>query len=356
MRFAYMPDTHFGVYEQPPPSPEEAARAFEHLIDEAVLAEEVGFDAVFLPERHGRTETFAPSPLTVATAIAARTDRIKIATTVMLPPLYSPVHLAEQVAMIDNLSRGRFVFGAGVGYHQGYHQTFGVPWRRRGRRFEEAMEVIVLALTQERFSFDGEFFNYEDVCLSPKPYQRPRPPIWIGAHAEGKPVDRALDYEGWVLWTLPEWEDTASWIEQMRARAAERGKSDWTVVLDQDGWLGDDPAEVRARHSPRWLREARSTASTTSQPRSTRAGTSSRRRGRRRRCATSSHARCTSALPTRGWSASPPCATGWDPTTSTSACAAHRQSTDRRTPPMTSSSSASGASERRSFRGCADGA
>ncbi|MGH2847972.1 MAG: LLM class flavin-dependent oxidoreductase [Thermoleophilaceae bacterium] len=189
--------------------------------------------------------------------IAARTDRIKIATTVMLPPLYSPVHLAEQVAMIDNLSRGRFVFGAGVGYHQGYHQTFGVPWRRRGRRFEEAMEVIVLALTQERFSFDGEFFNYEDVCLSPKPYQRPRPPIWIGAHAEGKPVDRALDYEGWVLWTLPEWEDTASWIEQMRARAAERGKSDWTVVLDQDGWLGDDPAEVRARHSPRWLREAR---------------------------------------------------------------------------------------------------
>jgi alkanesulfonate monooxygenase SsuD/methylene tetrahydromethanopterin reductase-like flavin-dependent oxidoreductase (luciferase family) len=144
-----------------------------------------------------------------------------------------------------------------VGYHQGYHQTFGVPWERRGKRFEEAMQVIVLALTEDRFSFHGEFFDYDDVQLTPKAYQRPRPPIWIGAHTAGKPVDRALDYEGWVLWTLPEWQHTAAWIKEMRARAGERGKDNWTVVLDQDGWIGDDAAAVRERHSPRWLREAR---------------------------------------------------------------------------------------------------
>lgn len=257
MRFAYMPDTHFGVYDQDPPSPEEAAAAFELILREAELAEELGFDAVFLPERHGRGETYAPSPLSVATAIAARTSKITIATTIALPVLYNPMHLAEQISMIDNLSRGRFIFGAGVGYHQGYHQTFGIPWERRGKRFEEAMEVITRALTEDRFSFEGEFYRFDDVQLTPKPYQRPRPPIWIGAHAEGKPVDRSLDYEGLVYWTLPEWDQTAEFFAGLRSRAAERGKKDWAIVVDQDGWLGDDAAEVRKRHSPRWLREAR---------------------------------------------------------------------------------------------------
>lgn len=234
--------------------PRRSSGLSDQIIEEAETAERVGFDGIFIPERHGRPETFAPSPLTVATAIAARTSKVTIATTVSLPTLYNPMHLADQIAMIDNLSGGRFVFGAGVGYHQGHHQTFGVPWKRRARRFEEAMEVIVLALTEDHFSYEGE---YEDVQLTPKGYQRPRPPIWIGAHAPGKPVDRSLDYEGWVLWTQPPWEETGPWIREMRQRAAERGKTDWTVVVDQDGWLGDDAKAVRERHSPRWLREAR---------------------------------------------------------------------------------------------------
>jgi alkanesulfonate monooxygenase SsuD/methylene tetrahydromethanopterin reductase-like flavin-dependent oxidoreductase (luciferase family) len=257
MKFAYMPDTHFGVYDQTPPSPKEAADAFDQLIEEAVLAEKLGFDGVFLPERHGRGETFVPSPLVAATAIAARTSRITIATTVLMPALYNPMHLAEQVAMIDNLSRGRFVLGVGVGYHAGYHQTFGVPWERRGKRFEEAMEILVKAFTQDRFSFHGEFYQFEDVHLTPKTYQRPRVPIWIGTHSTGKPLDRALNYDGWVLWTQPEWNENEKWISATRARAAQRGKPNWTVVLDQDGWIGTDPAALRARHAIRWLREAR---------------------------------------------------------------------------------------------------
>jgi len=256
LRFAYMPDTHFGVYDQPVPGPEEVAAAFDQLLLEAETAERVGFDGIFLPERHGRPETFTPSPMIVAAAIAARTEKVTIATTVMLPNLHNPMELAEEIAMVDNLSKGRFVFGAGVGYHRGYHETFGIPFERRGRRFDEAMEVIKLALTEDRFSFHGEFYDYEDVQLTPKGYQRPRPPIWIGAHTEGKPVDRALNYEGWVLWTLPEWERTAAWIKELRERAAAAGRDDWTVVLDQDGWIGDDPDAVRARHAPRWLREA----------------------------------------------------------------------------------------------------
>ena len=256
MRFAYMPDTHFGVYGQTSPTPQEAADSFAQLLREAQLAEEMGFDAVFIPERHARGETFVPSTLTLAAAIAAKTSTIQIVTAVMMPTLYNPMHLAEQIAMIDNLSRGRFIFGAGVGYHEDYHRMFGVPWANRGRRFDEAMEVIVRALSGERFSFQGEFYSYTDVQLTPQPYQRPRPRIWIGANAEGKPTDRSLDYDGWILWAAPEWDRTAERVLDLRTRAAQRGNSNWSFVLNQDGWIGDDPAEMRARHSPRWLRES----------------------------------------------------------------------------------------------------
>lgn len=256
MKFAYMIDSHFGVYDQEPPAPEAVADALDQMIEEAVLAEQLGFDGIFIPERHARGETFAPSPLIVAAAVAARTTRIRIATTVLMPTLYNPMHLAEQVAMIDNLSRGRFSLGVGVGYHQDYHRYFGVPWENRGKRFEEALDVLHLAFAGERFSYAGEYYQFDSVQLTPRTFQRPRVPIWIGTHSKKKPLERALAHDGWVLWTQPDWDEGEAWIAETRARARALGKADWTVVLNQDGWIGDDPAATRAAHAPRWLREA----------------------------------------------------------------------------------------------------
>ncbi|MEZ5748981.1 MAG: LLM class flavin-dependent oxidoreductase [Caenibius sp.] len=249
MRFAYMADTHFGVYDQQAPTAQAAAAAVEQVIEEAVLAEDLGFDGVFLPERHARGETFVPSPLLAAAAIAARTSRIRIATTVLLPTLYNPMHLAEQVAMIDNLSRGRFTLGVGVGYHQDYHRFFGVPWEQRGKRFEEVMAVLRLAFAGDRFSFNGQFYQFSDVQLTPRTYQRPSVPVWIGTHSRGKPLDRAIAADGWVLWTQPDWDESERWIAQTRQRAAATGRGQWDVVLNQDGWIGDHPTETRARHA-----------------------------------------------------------------------------------------------------------
>ncbi len=199
MKIAFMSDTHFGEYDQvEAPAPAQVADAMEHCIAEAELAEEVGFDGIWVPERHQRPETWWPNTVTMLTALAARTKRVQLACTVIQPTFHDPMHLAEALAAIDNLSRGRFTFGAGVGYHPDYCRCFGVPFAGRGRRFEEVMDCIIGAWTKDEFNYDGEFFQYEGVRMTPKPYQRPRPPIWIGAFAP-KAMERALDYEGWCF-------------------------------------------------------------------------------------------------------------------------------------------------------------
>ena len=118
MRCAYMTDTHFGGYDQRLPTRIEVAAAGDDLPAEAQAAEEVGFDGLWLSERHAWSETYFPSIFTVASAMAARTTRIQSATAVLQPTYYHPIHLAEQLAQIDLLSKGRLVLGVGVGYHE----------------------------------------------------------------------------------------------------------------------------------------------------------------------------------------------------------------------------------------------
>ena len=254
MKIAFDVDTHFGEYDQTArPTPDEVADAMEHCLKEAEIAERVGFDAVWMPERHQRPETWWPNTTSLLAALAARTNRVDIVTAVMQPTYHHPIHLAETLAAVDNLSRGRFVFGAGVGYHEDYFQCFGVPFEKRGRRFEEAMACIIGAWTEEEFNYQGEFFQYEGVRLTPKPYQQPRPPIWIGAFAP-KAMTRALDYEGWCTWFPPPLEALAPAVREMRERAEAKGKSDFQVTLGFEGWIGDAP-DLREKHGHRWVRE-----------------------------------------------------------------------------------------------------
>ena len=254
MKIAFMPDTHFGEYDQAaPPTPVAVADAMEHCIAEAELAECVGFDGLWVPERHQRPETWWPNTVTLLAALAARTKKVTLACTVMQPTFHHPIHLAEAMAAVDNLSRGRLVFGAGVGYHPDYFRCFGVPFEQRGKRFEETMDCIVGAWTEEEFDYEGEFFRYEGVRMMPKPYQNPRPPIWIGAFAP-KPMERALNYEGWCLWFPPHVDELAVAVKDMREKAAARGKQDFQITLGFEGWLSDE-TDVREKHGHRWVRE-----------------------------------------------------------------------------------------------------
>lgn len=254
MKIAFDIDTHFGVYDQrETPSSDDVADAMEHCLKEAEIAEAVGFDAVWMPERHQRPETWWPNTTSLLAALAVRTSRVDIVTAVMQPTYHNPIHLAESLAAVDNLSRGRLVFGAGVGYHEDYFRCFGVPFAGRGRRFEEVMDCILGAWGEETFSYDGEFFKFDDVRLTPKPYQQPRPPIWIGAFAP-KALERAFDYEGWCTWFPPEIDELADMAARVREQAQARGKKDFQVTLGFEGWLGDGP-DLREQHGHRWVRE-----------------------------------------------------------------------------------------------------
>ena len=254
MKIAFMPDTHFGTYNEPQaPSPDDVADAMDHCIAEAELAERVGFDGIWVPERHQRPETWWPNTTSMLAVLAARTKTVQLACTVMQPTFHHPIHLAESLAAIDNLSRGRLVFGSGVGYHPDYFRCFGVPFEQRGKRFEEVMDCIVGAWTEDEFNYNGEFFQYEGVRLTPKPYQRPRPPIWIGAFAP-KAMERALNYEGWCTWFPPHVDVLGPAVKQMRERALERGKDDFQVTLGFEGWLSNDK-DLREKHGHRWVRE-----------------------------------------------------------------------------------------------------
>ena len=254
MKIAYCIDTHFGAYNQEtPPSPDEIADAMDYCLEEAKVAERVGFDGIWVPERHQRPETWWPNTPSLLTALAVVTDRVKLACTVMQPTFHHPIHLAESLAAIDNLSRGRLIFGAGVGYHEDYFRCFGVPFEKRGARFEEVMECIIGAWTEDEFNYEGDFFQYEGVKLTPKPFTRPRPPIWIGAFAP-KAMERALNYEGWCTWFPPHIDELAPACANMRERASERGKNDFQVTLGFEGWMSDDK-DLRQKHGHRWVRE-----------------------------------------------------------------------------------------------------
>ena len=158
------------------------AQAFEDCFAEAELAEEVGLDSLWLGEVH-----FAPdvsvlaAPVTIASAIAARTKRIRIGTSVLVLPLGNPLRLAEEVATIDHISQGRFDLGIGRSGTPRPYNGYNIPYTESLGRYRESLEVILKAWTQERFSYDGEFYSYHDVCVVPKPYQKPHPPIHVAA-------------------------------------------------------------------------------------------------------------------------------------------------------------------------------
>ena len=157
---------------------------YSRALERIEIMDKAGFDAVWLAEHHFTTFSVCPSVHMLGTLAAARTRRLRIGTAVSLAALYHPLRLAEEVALLDMLSGGRVNWGAGRGFAFSEFKAFGVPPEESAARFREAVEIVLKSWTEQRFSFQGTHFNFDDIELLPKPLQRPHPPVWMAATSE----------------------------------------------------------------------------------------------------------------------------------------------------------------------------
>ncbi|MDP7628574.1 MAG: LLM class flavin-dependent oxidoreductase, partial [SAR202 cluster bacterium] len=164
--------------------------AFEESFGHVENAEKLGLDTIWLAESHfNPARSVLSAPLIIAAAIAGKTDKIKIGTAVQVLPLGNPIRIAEEVATLDHISGGRFEFGVGRSGLPGAYEGYNISYGESRERFFESLEIIIEAFTKERFTYAGKFHSYEDVCLTPKPLQKPHPPMRIAATtAETFPV------------------------------------------------------------------------------------------------------------------------------------------------------------------------
>ena len=173
----------FGMFHefQCPPGAS-AAEAFAQSFEQVDAAERWGLDAMWLAELHFAPErSVLASPLILAAAIAQRTTRMKIGTAVQVLPLCHPLRLAEEVATIDQISQGRLIFGVGRSGFAHTYATYGVDYGESRERFAETLEILKLAFKEERFSYSGKYFTFDNVRLAPKSLQQPWPEIRIAA-------------------------------------------------------------------------------------------------------------------------------------------------------------------------------
>jgi alkanesulfonate monooxygenase SsuD/methylene tetrahydromethanopterin reductase-like flavin-dependent oxidoreductase (luciferase family) len=164
------------------------ASFYAECFEEIEEAERLGFTGVWLSEHHFVDDGYLPSPLVVAAAVAARTQRMTIGTNVLLLPMHHPLRVAEDEAVADLVSGGRFVLGVGQGYGQHEFEVLGFNREHRPSLFEEGVEIVRRAWEKGRIGYEGKRWHFEDLPFEPRPERAP--PIYIGALAEPA-IDRA---------------------------------------------------------------------------------------------------------------------------------------------------------------------
>jgi probable F420-dependent oxidoreductase len=158
--------------------PTEGGDYYPECLEEVILAEELGFDSAWLEEHHGVKNHYWPSPIIALAGVATRTSRIILGTDIIVLPFYHPVRIAEDVALLDIMSNGRFILGAAIGYRPDEFALYQMSMEKRGGAYAEAINLIRLLWTQESVTFQGNYYKVENVKIEPRPTRQP--PIWLG--------------------------------------------------------------------------------------------------------------------------------------------------------------------------------
>jgi alkanesulfonate monooxygenase SsuD/methylene tetrahydromethanopterin reductase-like flavin-dependent oxidoreductase (luciferase family) len=229
-----------------------AAQRYRQLWDELTLCDELGFDYAFAVEHHFRPyEALMPAPAVYCAAAAAHTKRLRIGPMGYIVPLYDPLRILEEAAVLDNVLGGRLELGLVSGIAPDYFGPYKADFENRRAMTNEALSLVKTAFASEGpFTFEGEFHQYRDLQLSVKPLQKPHPPIWIESRdpATLELLAREAVHTGYVFFT-PREQVAPRYREYLRlwqqAGHAERpNTSYWTLVYVDES---DELALERAR-------------------------------------------------------------------------------------------------------------
>jgi probable F420-dependent oxidoreductase len=174
----------------------------------AKAAEEAGFDSVWtgehvvlpdprVPPSPSDPQTCILDPLVALSYVAAHTARLRLGTGIIILPQRNPLVLAKELTTVDVLSKGRLIFGLGVGYLEPEFRALGAPFEQRGAVADEAIEVLKALWTMEKPAHRGQFFSFGGIDAQPRPVQKPYPPIVIGGRSRHAALRAARSGNGW---------------------------------------------------------------------------------------------------------------------------------------------------------------
>ena len=171
----------------------------QELFEQARRADELGFSDIMVGMHYASYPLWMPSMVPFMSRLSGEAPNVRLVAGIVLLSLHKPLDIAEQFATIDVMSNGRVVFGAGLGYREVEFNAFGTTQSERVVRFEENLEAIVKLWTEENVTIKGTHFELNDVNPGMKPVQSPRPPIWIGANADGAVKRAARMADSWFI-------------------------------------------------------------------------------------------------------------------------------------------------------------
>jgi alkanesulfonate monooxygenase SsuD/methylene tetrahydromethanopterin reductase-like flavin-dependent oxidoreductase (luciferase family) len=160
------------------------ADVYDEHVRLAQQLEQDGWHSYFVIEHQNSPVGRITAPSVYLTAIARATSVLRVGAMMWQLPFYHPIRLAQEVAMLDHLSRGRVEFGTGIGVHEHEFIRWGVDYYKRAAIAEEVIKIVKMAWTQDEVTFEGKFFRFDEALPQPKPFQKPYPPIWAAVHSD----------------------------------------------------------------------------------------------------------------------------------------------------------------------------
>jgi alkanesulfonate monooxygenase SsuD/methylene tetrahydromethanopterin reductase-like flavin-dependent oxidoreductase (luciferase family) len=224
-------------------------QAFEELLEQILLTERLGFDEAWFAEHHHSDYGMLASPNLIIAALAQRTRRLRLGNLVNVLPLHDPMRLAEECAMLDILTGGRLNVGLGRGVPRD-DLKHGLDRDTAQARFEEGIEILLRAWTEETFTYSGKAWSYVDITCRPRPLQRPHPPIYYGATSPDSPAMVAR--RGWNLaLSRQPLANCARAIQAYRAERAALGmQRGGDAILVRDIYVADSDEQAWAEAAP----------------------------------------------------------------------------------------------------------